>query len=230
MSEVTTRQVFIDWVRFIAIVLMVFYHFCFDLWHFELYDTDLNSSVGWRSLRYVIMSLFISCVGASLVFAHPERIRFRRFFRRMLWLGLASIAVSVGSYTQFPHSWIYFGILHFILWASLCCILLRHYPNIALLLAVVILVAYNAGLLTTNPLFTWLQPLLHLPLRTEDLVPFFPWFGVALFGVYVAKQLQLPFVQVEAPVWVTFVSRNALIIYLVHQPLLFALFIIVTSA
>ena len=225
MSQNLNRIACLDGLRALAIMLMVIYHFFFDLHYFGLYDTNLNESGSWRVFRYIILSLFLICVGISLALSHEKGIRWKAYWKRLAWLFGACVLVSAGSYTQFPNSWIYFGVLHFILFSSLVALPLVRWPNVALGLSVLILLAYNAGFMSTPSLFSMLHPYLHLPHRTEDLVPVFPWLALVFFGVYVGRYqlFNVPALSANTPHWAQKLSQRSLLIYLIHQPVLFML-------
>jgi uncharacterized membrane protein len=75
------------------------------------------------------------------------------------------------------------------------------------------------------PWLYWLGLNTTLP-RTNDYVPFFPWFGIVLTGVGLGR------LALGSPLWRTrfeapravkklqFAGRHSLVIYLVHQPLM----------
>ncbi len=223
-ENVFNRSAFIDFLRASSILLMLIYHFIFDLGYFGYHDIDMNNEMEWITFRYIIISGFLLSVGFSLVLAHRGRVRLSPFIKRLSWLLVASIFVSLSSYLIFPTSWIYFGILHFILTASLCAIGLRKHPILCLVLGITILVTYNTGLLSNHFVYQLLQEPLNLPLATEDLVPFFPWFSVVLFGIFLGyfRFYEVAFFQVLTPSWMRWLSRNSLFVYLIHQPIFFA--------
>ncbi len=219
------RSYSLDFIRALAIVLMVVYHFNFDLFVFGVHDINPNNHVEWRAFRYLIMTLFLVCVGISIVLSHTPHIRVKKLIRRLIILGLASIVVSIGSYTQFPNSWIYFGILHFILIGSVVALLFRNNPNVALSVALIILLLYNADWIGVHGLFEWVQPWLGLPYRSEDSVPLIPWISAVLIGIYVGHYRLYVFTQNEqySQRIIAFMSKYSLWIYLIHQPILIGL-------
>ncbi|RUM77417.1 MAG: hypothetical protein DSZ12_00235 [Sulfurovum sp.] len=179
--------------------------------------------------------MFVLSAGMSLVLAHKEKIHFAKVKKRVLILGGASLLVSLGSYTQFPNTWIYFGILHFFLFASLVGLLFLKIPKIAFMMGVVIIAGYNFHFMSMHWLFILLQEPLHLPLHyTEDLANIVPWFGVFLIGVSAAK------LKIHEKIFnnsffnathrvnksFSFLGKHSLLIYLLHQPILFAFFIL----
>ena len=224
----------LDIFRGYAIVLMVIFHFSFDLNNFHLVDFDLKHGDFWRYFRFLIVSMFVFLAGISLFLAHKEKINWSKVKKRVVLLAGASLLVSIGSYTQFPHSWIYFGILHFFLFASVAGLLFLRIPKISFLLGLAIIAGYNFHLIHMHWLFLLLREPLHLPIHyTEDLANIIPWFGVFLLGITFAyydlhtKLFQQKFFLKESRVNQTFafLGKHSLLIYLIHQPILFAFFI-----
>ena len=219
------RLHYLDIIRGIAIILMVVYHFCFDLDNFHFIQIDMDTSPLWRGFRYLIITLFLSTMGISLALTHHQKICWVCLKKRSLLLGGAAILVSLASYLQFPQTWIYFGILHFILFASWLGLLFIGRPWLSLITALFILLGTALGWLHTDRLFSLLQQPLHLPPEyTEDLVTPFPWFAVVLIGIFiVAKDWHL-IPKVKATIIsnnISFLGRHSLLIYLIHQPILF---------
>ena len=68
----------------------------------------------------------------------------------------------------------------------------------------------------------------NIPKHTVDLVSFIPWFGVVLIGIFIAHYRLIGLRIKESPISasLSFLGRHSLIIYLIHQPLLFAGFYI----
>lgn len=229
---VNSRLPALDLFRGLAVGLMIIYHFCYDLNHFAYIDIDMQNSFAWRSFRYFIMALFLFSVGVSLSLANQNGIVFSKVWHRLAQLGLASSIVSIGSWTQFQETWIYFGILHFILVSSLLGLIFLNYPKLSLGLSVLLFLGSLGDILHTNWLFSQLQPVINLPNTTEDLVPFFPWFSVVLLGIGLTK-LGLTQVFLKHHFWqntwlpktpFSFFGRHSLLVYLLHQPILFGLF------
>jgi len=175
----------LDIFRGFAILCMVLYHFTYDLNYFSIISVDMNHTPSFLIVRYTIMSMFLVSVGMSLALAHKNMIRWSSVCKRIVQLGFASLAVSIATSVIFPDSWVYFGILHFILLGSLITLPLLKFPKITLILSLLILLGSATQLLHLHQLYGFLQVPLSLPLHSEDLVPLFPWLAVILLGTLI---------------------------------------------
>jgi uncharacterized membrane protein len=228
------RLHYLDVIRGIAIILMVIYHFCFDLDNFHYIQIDMDTDPFWRGFRSLIITLFLSTMGISLALTHAKGICWYCLKKRTLLLGGAAILVSIASYMQFPQTWIYFGILHFILFASWLGLFFIAKPWLSLITAIIILVGSALGWLHTDALFALLQQPLHLPPGyTEDLVTIFPWFAIVLLGIFIvamdwhlSPHLTASFISNK----IAFLGQHSLIIYMIHQPILFAAILLLLDA
>jgi uncharacterized membrane protein len=175
----------LDIFRGFAILCMVLYHFTYDLNYFSIISIDMNHTSSILLLRYTIMSMFLLSVGMSLTLAHKNSIKWSAIRKRILQLGIASVLVSIATYVVFPNNWVYFGILHFVLLASLITLPLLKFPTLTLALGLLIVLGSATQLLHLHGLYTFLQVPLSLPLHSEDLVPLFPWLAVILLGTLI---------------------------------------------
>ncbi len=226
------KQVF-DLLRGVAIVLMVAYHFCFDLNYYAWTQFNFNHDPFWLGFRASILSLFLGLVGVSLVLAGAHGFVPGRYLRRLAWLAAAAAMVSLSSWLMFPDSWIFFGVLHFILVASLLGRLFLRFYWLNLGLGALLLLVGNSVQLPffDQPGWQWFGLMTHKPI-TEDYVPLLPWFGVVLIGLFLGKLTQSSEGGRRFGDWhgdhpvarlLALAGRHSLPIYLAHQPLLLAL-------
>ena len=218
----------IDVARGLAIVAMIVYHFSWDLSFLQLIATNILQVPAWRWFARGIAGSFLVLAGFGLTLAHAQGFHREPFLRRLMKVGGAALAVTVVTYFAFPESYIFFGILHCIAVSSVLALpFLRLHPALTLAAAVFCLVAPR---IFTNPALDapwldWLGLGASDPV-TNDYVPIFPWFGLALIGV-AAGRLMLPRretiglarwraedVLSRGLVWA---GRKSLPIYLIHQ-------------
>jgi uncharacterized membrane protein len=217
MSNV--RDSALDLMRGIAIIMMIAFHFIYDLNTFGFTQIPLFThwaGIAWRSL---IVFLFLSAVGISLVFAHSREIQFQKFLRRLLYLGIAALLVSIGTYIMFPDGWVYFGILHLIWVSSLISLAFVNHPKTSLLIALLILI----GFIFNQPNLSFLSNVFesNLPTGSVDFYPIFPWLSFVFIGIYLGHNPYYQKVLTFRSRWVETIGKHALIIYLTHQVVLF---------
>lgn len=240
MSSRTPRYPIVDALRGSAIVLMLVYHFSYDLAYFGLASFDFSGTPFWLGFRALIVSLFLFTVGISLHLATATGLRPRPFLRRLALLLLAATGISLLSALMFPGRAIFFGILHFIAVASVLGLPFVHLdrlkPHLNLVLGLV-LIALGLGVqhpLFDHPALQWIGLMTQKP-ATEDYVPLLPWFGVVLLGIWTGGRLFAANRTGSAPIWLTWRAnsplgrtltrggRHSLAIYLLHQPLFMGL-------
>ena len=227
---VSSRYQLIDILRGVAIVLMVFYHFCYDLTYFQLVIFDFYRDPFWLNLRTLIVSLFLGLVGVSLVLATEHGIDKRRYFKRLGLLLLFALAITLSSYVMFPGRTIVFGILHFIAFASVAGLLFVRWPRVSLLvgIGIIALDRIYQDAFFNQPWVHWLGLMTHKP-ATEDYVPVIPWFGVVLIGIFIGHQLRHHLAFGFIKTWqssahlargLALAGRHSLLIYVLHQPIM----------
>lgn len=229
----TQRLPAVDALRGLAILLMIAYHFSYDLDHFGLAQFDFSGKYFWLASRNFIVSLFLLTVGISLTLATSAGFRPRPFFRRLGLLVLFAALVTLASYWMFPNRYIFFGILHFIAVASVLGLFFLRFYWLNLILGVLLLVlgfSYQHPFFN-QPLLQWVGLMTYKP-PTEDYVPLLPWFGLVLIGIFAGKYFfqrqHLPALNHWKPGHpftrlLALSGRHSLSIYMLHQPLLMGL-------
>jgi len=229
------RIIGIDIFRGWAILLMVIFHFCYDLQHFNYIDFHIQTNLFFQWFRFLIVSMFLIAVGISLKLAHQQQINIKSLKKRAIQLGFASFMVSLGSYFIFPQTWIYFGVLHFVLLSSFIVLPLLNRPYLSLSIALSTFIAFHLNLIDMHWLFKLTVVPLHLPIdATEDVVRFVPWISFVLLGMSIStlnwhkKLFDNTFFNKinKINIFFTFMGQHALVIYLSHQVFLFGFFLL----
>jgi len=220
----------IDALRGFAVALMVAYHFCFDLNYYGWIQVNLNDDPFWLNSRAIIVTLFLCVVGISLVLANRNAIDWRAWLRRLGILAGCAALVSASSYALFPQSWIFFGVLHFVVVASVLGLVFLRWPRLDLAMGIILVVVGSTVELPffNQPGLQWLGLMTYKPF-TEDYVPLLPWFGVVLIGLFLGRLALREKRLAPVMAWkpksapgrsLAFAGRHSLLIYMLHQPLL----------
>ena len=234
------RIVAIDVARGAALLGMAIYHLSWDFAYFHLAPLDLPTNPPMRLFSHAVAGTFLLLAGVSLALAHRGGLRRAAFWRRLAIVGGAAALVTAATYFSAPDEVILFGILHCIAVASLLAAPLIVLPAwVALLLSALVLAApwFIASPALNSPFLVWLGLGTVLP-QTLDWRPLAPWaafvfLGLALTRLNLNGLLASPLARWRpaAGAWRMFAwaGRHSLAIYLIHQPVLFAILYAATS-
>ncbi len=223
----------IDFLRGLAILLMVAYHFGFDLVELAGVRRVAGIAVDLQSGPFRIAVAFFA--GLFIVLCGISGSLTRSNFRRGLKLLAVALLVTAASYVFSPNQVILFGILHGL---AVCILLygatLEKAGPIACLIAsgAVFTVSIAVPIILKNtPIRSdWLLPfgIVSDTFTSYDYFPLLPWLGVFLAGAaigkafYATRRSLLPW---GRPVWlVNAAGRHSLWIYVIHQPVLLGIF------
>ncbi len=219
---------------------MVAYHFFWDLGYFGLIDLQFITQGLGLIIAQLIGLSFITVAGVSSRLLSLSGKFKEKFLKRFLKLVLISTVISTATFILNKDSFIFFGILHFLSVCSLISlILIQIKNNFHLLLIFLCSVIISSSGITFNLPFilSWLGLNEEIPL-TNDFYPLFPWITFYFFGFWLGKVIHRKFkkkndnfsmTQHGSSVFLNFfeyVGRNALVVYILHQPILFSLFFV----
>jgi uncharacterized membrane protein len=224
------RLTSLDIARTLAVLCMVVFHFTFDLTLFGHIDLGTMSQPFWYYFARMIAGSFLFLSGISLWLAHGQGIRWPSFWKRWAMIAAAAALVTLTSIWLVPGGPIWFGILHALAATALIGLVVLRLPwSITLALALLIFAAaWGPRFPAFDPLWLIWTGLAETRPMMGDYVPLIPWAAPALAGLAAAKALNLHQWRGTTPSrltrTLTFPGRHSLIIYLVHQPILFGLF------
>ncbi len=228
------RFALVDAVRGLAIIGVVIYHIVWDLRYFRFTSTDPVFDMLWLAFAKVLVASFLILAGMSLVLAHHEKTHWAAFWKRFGVLAVAALVVSIGTYVAFSDGFVYFGILHALAVFSLIGVFFVRAPIwIVVALAVIFLggmFVYQSDAFNVKYL-TWIGFWTVEP-YTQDLVPMFPGLGFVFSGIVLMRVILAWDAGMQALSWqvqnwwfdgLVKAGRWSLLIYLIHQPILFAI-------
>ena len=215
----------IDALRGLAVLLMVAHHFLFDLVCFLGIPQVWFSNPVFDVLHYFFAGVFILLSGVCSRFS---RSNVKRGIRAMLLaFGITLVTTAVGEPVRF-------GVLHMLGFCMVFYGLTEKIWNAIPRQIAPIL--YGAGVLCTAFLadgqpseysFLWMFGWVPRGFQSSDYFPILPWIFVFLLGTWLGQAVK----EEKLPRWVytakaphlAAVGRKSLWIYLLHQPILYGL-------
>lgn len=228
------RVVEIDLLRGIAIIMMIIYHFLFDLNFFFNAKIPLTTRV-FGIFQKATASLFLLLVGISLYLSNiKSNAPLKKYLKRASKIFLFGMIITVVTFFIVPKYYVIFGVLHLISVSILLSYPFRKFGKLNLVFALIFIFL---GMIIPKINFSS-NSLLVLGFHTRDFFsldyfPIFPWFGVVLLGIYLGNLLykkEMATTKNLTPQknlllkFLATLGRNALGIYLLHQVVLFSLF------
>ena len=230
----------IDFLRGIAILLMIVFHALYDFNYFGGHSFDLLSG----PLLYIGRAsalMFIFLVGVSLTFSHSRAIEmnmtkremYKKYIKRGARIFSWGLAITLITWLFLKDGVIVFGILHFIGASVILAypFLKLHKHNLLMGTGIIFAGLYLSDLVFDFPWLLWIGLKPH-GFYTLDYFPLFPWFGLTLIGIFVGNSLypncKRNFDLKDRTGSLTIRSfcllgKRSLLIYLIHQPILIAL-------
>lgn len=219
----------IDLLRTAAILGMVIYHTAYDLGELYGWNIDVLDG-GWRLFARSTAILFLLVSGASNTIANARASDRSAMWRRTLARGsqiaAGAFLVTVVTWCIDRETYIRFGILHCIAVSVFLLPLFKNFRQWNVLLGIGIIATGNviAGITADTSL---LLPLGIFPpgFISLDYFPLLPWFGVVLLGsavadyLYMQKEFKGTPLSIQLPGF-ALINRHALVVYLVHQPII----------
>ena len=230
----------IDFLRGLAIIMMIVFHLLYDLTYFGGCNLNLHSGF-WLYFGRATATIFIFLVGVSLTlsFSRARKIQtsgrklYLKYIKRGLRIFSWGLLITLTTWVFLREGFVLFGILHLI---GISVILAYPFLKLRSLNLLMGIFFISIGIYLNNVAFDfpWLLWLGLMPDRfyTIDCFPIFPWFGVVLIGMFFGNLLYPDYTRkfnlcdpsnFNFIGLFCFLGRHSLLIYLIHQPILIML-------
>ena len=232
MEKSKSRIEIIDALRGLSVVLMVIHHLLYNIWQFLDGPVWLYSNPVFDVLHYIFAGLFIFLSGVSSRFSRDNVKRGAIVITLAVVITFVTVRVI-----DMP---IWFGILHLLgismlvygLTFKLWNIIPKFIAPIIYIVGIVFsTLARNDMPLTSETV--WIRDLLWIlgwrqtGYISRDYFPILPWIFVFLLGTWAGwyiseRKLPAGFYRLKPPIFPA-IGRKSLLIYILHQPVLYAL-------
>lgn len=232
----------IDSSRGIAIILMVMFHFVFDLDFLGLANVDLEHGF-WYFFPRAIGSMFLLLVGISLTVSDARDKKggkegYWHHAKRGLIFAVAATAITLATWI-YPHEgFIQFGIIHLIALSTFIAPLFLRFGRLNIAMGLIVIAAgFVIGPLVIDSHYLLWLGITYPGYTALDYYPLLPWFGVVLIGIAIG-QILFPDGEAKAPIpgsdspaadALAYLGRNSLAIYLIHQVILIGALLIIKT-
>tara|TARA_Y100000310_G_C20604350_1_gene774742 strand:- start:481 stop:1188 length:708 start_codon:yes stop_codon:yes gene_type:complete len=220
----------IDFLRAVAVIMMIIFHFAYNLNFIGGFDVAIHSGF-WNYFRTLIAPTFLVLVGISLTLSYSKRHASWPFYlKRGSKIFLWGLAITLITWLFLSRGAVVFGILHLIGAAVILAypFLRLSYLNVLIGILAILFGSWLRQFTINSYVLVWLG-IRPSSFYTLDYFPIFPWFGAVLIGIALgnmlyrggARRFRLPnLASLPVVKEMCFIGRHALVIYLVHFPVL----------
>ena len=232
------RIFLLDVSRGVSLVAMLGYHFFWDLGYFGFIDIRLVTKGVGLTLAQLIGTSFIIISGMSARLLTSSQNFGPKFRKRIVKLLIISAIISIVTFIVDQDNFIFFGILHFLSICSLISLILVNIEKnyLVFLMFMGTAVVSLSSITFDLPLIVSWIGLNKNPPITNDFYPLFPWITFYLFGFWSGYSIMKKrnggskIISILNPKrnrlfnFLGYIGQKSLIIYILHQPILFSLF------
>lgn len=216
----------LDFLRGLTIILMIIFNYSVTLTYFQIISLPYDFLYWFVFPRLIGGTfIFISGIAAYVSYKNSRQGFDKKYFRRGLKLLVFAATITVFTYFFVPQGIIFFGILHFFAFTSFLLPFIIKYDKLNLF-AGILIALFGIYLQLTSFNFSYLFWLgfMQNNFVTFDYFPLIPWLGVLMLGIYFGKTAvkKISKFKISNPLGslFAFLGRNSLTIYLLHQPIL----------
>lgn len=234
---VKKRILEVDLLRGIAVILMICFHFFFDLSYFYKINFTFWEEGFGKAIQLLGAGIFIFLVGVSFSLfqsrkkdSMSEKEIALKYFLDGLLIFLLGMILTLVTYLVDQELYIKFGVLHLIGISKMLLPLFIKFDRkkVYIILGILITSYFFSQIAPTTNVLSFLG-LKNGAFTSLDYYPLTPWFSLVLLGDLIADFLYkkgepiLHIKQNKVNAFLILIGRKSLIIYFAHQPILLLL-------
>lgn len=221
----------IDIMRWIAIILMIFFHLNYSL--VNIFNIELLnfSEAFWNIIWKFTALLFIFTAWISFFLAELkyEKNIIKKYIKVSIILGIIASFISLSTYLFLPEQYIKFWIIHFFALSFLLMLLFSKFKYYNILFGIIFITYWIFFIpIIKNEYFYFLW-FIYPWFKSADFFPIFPYFWVMLFWYSLAlflkniDKLNIFKLNSRKNIFYSILEyswKKSLIIYIIHQPII----------
>lgn len=230
----SNRIIIIDFIRGIAILLMIIQHVFISLNIFNNFDFNVMTGI-LGIISSISRNLFIILFGISLLLSYKNDKKnfYKKQFKRLIILIGSSLIITILSYLVDKNNYIHFGILHFMSLSLFIILLIIHNKYLTY---ISFILSYLSSFMQNcidcfdyNQLSKFIMNIIGIFPYYKSSFDHFPlnkWLYKIIFGIIIGQNVNLKKIDIKNNLFISSMSKigqKSLIIYLVHLPILYIL-------
>ena len=237
----------LDFLRGLSVVLMILFNWSYALKFLDVYSLFPESNfVYWNVFPLFVAGSFMFIAGISLTLSwnrfkegDPSRKnKWKKYGLRGLKIFSLGLGITAVTYLTFPDNFIFFGILHLLGLSIALSPFVVSDPRKALAFSGLVLVLFSLPDLSGSSIVLSSIGLSSVPFSTFDYFPLIQWMAVVFSGIalghrmYPGGERGFDIEEHELDLFnrfsgfVEFLGRNSLLVYLLHQPILIGVLVL----
>jgi uncharacterized membrane protein len=217
-TDLNNRVWELDFFRGIALLLMITFHIVFDL--HDIYNLPIYYNHGFfYYVGKVSVILFMLIAGVSSSFS-------RNNVKRGIKILAIAMGITIVTKLYDPGLIVMFGVLHFFGVSMILYPIFKPLNKYWLAVIGTLMIVVGSIIAKINMPFDYLFPigLTSSNFFSSDYYPLLPWMGIFLYGIAMGKILYKERKSVFnfsiSDNVLSFLGRNTLIVYVIHQPII----------